>query len=83
MYPGVSSGTSESDSVDSALKLSRERVEAINNINDVPAVTQNLIPGALEARNLAITQFKAAGTRRRTASRSTPSCGPARTTSAT
>ena len=61
MYPGVSSGTSESDSVESALKLSRERVEAINNTNDVPAVTQNVIPGALEARNLAITQFKAAG----------------------
>jgi hypothetical protein len=60
VYPGVSSGNSESDSVESALQLSRERVEAINNTNDVPAVTQNLIPGALEARNLAITQFKAA-----------------------
>src|SRR5687768_15803167 len=60
MYPGVSSGNSQDDSVDSALKLSKERVEAINNTNDVPAVTQNLIPGALEARNLAITQFKAA-----------------------
>jgi hypothetical protein len=61
VYPGVSSGHSESNSVESALKLSRERVEAINNTNDVPAVTQNLIPGALEARNLAITKFKAAG----------------------
>src|SRR3954468_11864839 len=60
-YPGVSSGHSESNSVASALKVSRERVEAINNTNDVPAVTQNLIPGALEARNLAITKFKAAG----------------------
>jgi hypothetical protein len=60
VYPGVSSGHSESNSVASALKLSRERVEAINNTNDVPAVTQNLIPGALEARNLAITKFKAA-----------------------
>jgi hypothetical protein len=61
VYPGVSSGNSEQDSVAAALKLSRERVEAINNTNDVPAVTQNLIPGALEARNLAITKFKAAG----------------------
>jgi hypothetical protein len=60
IYPGVSSGNSESNSVDSALQLSRERVEAINDTNDVPAVTQNLIPGALEARNLAITKFKAA-----------------------
>ena len=84
MYPGVSSGNSGSDSVESALKLSRERVEAINNTNDVPAVTQNVIPGALEARNLAITQFKAAGPRPPpAASRSTPSCGPGRTTSAT
>jgi len=60
VYPGVSTGNSGPDSVESALRLSRERVEAINNTNDVPSVTQNLIPGALEARNLAITQFKAA-----------------------
>jgi hypothetical protein len=60
VYPGVSTGNSGPDSVESALRLSRERVEAINNTNDVPRVTQNLIPGALEARNLAITQFKAA-----------------------
>src|SRR5215210_2069985 len=59
VYPGVSTGDSGPDSVESALKLSRERVEAINNTNDVPKVTQNLIPGALEARNLAITKFKA------------------------
>ena len=61
VYPGVSTGNSGPNSVDSALKISRERVEAINNSLDVPKVTQNLIPGALEARNLAITQFKAAG----------------------
>ncbi len=61
MYPGVSTGNAGPDSVESALRLSRERVEAINNTNDVPRVTQNLIPGALEARNLAISQFKAAG----------------------
>ena len=60
VYPGVSTG-SPAGSVDNALRLSRERVQAINNTNDVPAVTQNLIPGALEARNLAITKFKAAG----------------------
>jgi hypothetical protein len=61
VYPGVSTGNSGPDSVESALQLSRERVEAINDTNDVPRVTQNLIPGALEARNLAITKFKAAG----------------------
>src|SRR5437763_3293182 len=61
VYPGVSTGNSGPNSVESALKISRERVEAINNATDVPKVTQNLIPGALEARNLAITQFKAAG----------------------
>jgi hypothetical protein len=60
VYPGVSSGNSEQNSVDSALKVARERAEAINNTNDVPAVTQNLIPGALQTRNLAITKFKAA-----------------------
>src|SRR3989440_1224309 len=60
VYPGVSTGNSGPNSVDSALKISRERVEAINNTSDVPKVTQNLIPGALEARNLAIAQFKAA-----------------------
>src|SRR5688572_29585773 len=59
IYPGVSTGNTGPDSVESALRLSRERVEAINNTNDVPKVTQNLIPGALEARNLAITKFKA------------------------
>jgi hypothetical protein len=60
VYPGVSIGSETPDSVEAALKLSRERVEAINNTNDVPKVTQNLIPGALQARNLAIKQFKAA-----------------------
>jgi hypothetical protein len=58
VYPGVSTG-SQTPSVDAALRLSRERVEAINNTNDVPKVTQNLIPGALQARDLAIKQFKA------------------------
>jgi hypothetical protein len=61
MYPGVSTGNTDPDSVDSALQTARQRVEAINNTNDVPRVTQNLIPGALEARDLAITKFKAAG----------------------
>src|SRR5205085_4050871 len=49
------------DSVAKALKIAQSQVDAINNTSDVPAVTQNLIPGALEARNLAITKFKAAG----------------------
>src|SRR2546423_396579 len=60
VYPGVSTGSPAPDSVDSALRLSRERVEAINNANDVPKVTQNLIPGTIQARDLAIRQFKAA-----------------------
>jgi hypothetical protein len=60
VYPGASQGQSTPDPVDSALRLSRERVEAINNANDVPHVTQNLIPGTIEARDLAIKQFKAA-----------------------
>src|SRR2546423_12577423 len=58
VYPGVSTG-SRTPSVDAALRQSRERAEAINNVNDVPKVTQNLIPGALQARDLAIKQFKA------------------------
>jgi hypothetical protein len=60
VYPGVSTG-SQTPSVDAALRQSRERAEAINNVNDVPKVTQNLIPGTIKARDLAIAQFKAAG----------------------
>jgi hypothetical protein len=60
VYPGVSSGSSQSNSVASALTAARQRADAINKTNDVPKVTQNLIPGALEARNLAISRFKAA-----------------------
>jgi len=59
VFPGTSNGKTMPDSVDSALKISRERVEAVNNANDVPKVTQSLIPGALQARDLAIRQFKA------------------------
>ena len=69
LYPGTSSGTQGPNSVEDALRLSRERVEAINNSNDVPEVTQSLIPGAIEARDLAITQFKAAGASAPAASR--------------
>jgi hypothetical protein len=63
VLPGVSTGSPAPESVDAALRLSRERVEAINNADDVPKVTQNLIPGAIQARDLAIAQFKAAGGR--------------------
>jgi len=59
VFPNISTGSTEPNGVDSALRQSRERVEAINNADDVPKVTQNLIPGALEARDLAIKQFKA------------------------
>ncbi|MCA1842414.1 MAG: hypothetical protein LC792_04355, partial [Actinobacteria bacterium] len=57
-YPGASLGSS-SPSLDSAMQQAQERAEAINNANDVPKVTQNLIPGALHARDVAIRQFKA------------------------
>ncbi|HEV7687671.1 MAG TPA: hypothetical protein VGQ80_13930, partial [Acidimicrobiia bacterium] len=60
-YQGASSGSSGPDSVARALKISQAQVDAINNTNDVPAVTQSLAPGTLDARNLAIAQFKAAG----------------------
>ena len=56
--PGISSGSS-APSLDSALQAARQRAEAINNANDVPAVTQNLIPGTIQARDLAIKQYKA------------------------
>ncbi|HEY4409920.1 MAG TPA: hypothetical protein VGO87_08555 [Acidimicrobiia bacterium] len=58
-YPGVSNGSQNPKSFDQAMRQSRERAEAINNVNDVPKVTQNLIPGALGARDLAIKEFKA------------------------
>ncbi len=60
-YQGASSGSPGPDSVAQALKISQAQVDAINNSNDVPAVTQSLAPGTLDARNLAIAQFKAAG----------------------
>jgi hypothetical protein len=62
MYPGVSNGNTTADDVAAALRQSQDKVEAINNTSDVPKVEQNLIPGAIEARNLAIAQYKAAGT---------------------
>jgi hypothetical protein len=61
LYPGVSTGSSAPDPVQAALKVSRAQVEAINRAGDVPRVTQNLIPGAIAARDLAVTRFKAAG----------------------
>jgi hypothetical protein len=61
MYQGASSGSAAPGSVASALEISQERVAAINNIDDVPSVTQNIVPGTLGARDLAITKFKAAG----------------------
>ncbi|HKN39147.1 MAG TPA: hypothetical protein VJ456_08575, partial [Acidimicrobiia bacterium] len=60
-YQGASSGSSGPGSVAEALKISRARVDAINNSDDVPAVTQNVIPGTLDARNLAVARYKAAG----------------------
>src|ERR1043165_2399480 len=60
VYPGTSFGSS-SPSLDSAMQQARQRAEAINKTNDVPKVVQNVIPGAIQARDLAIKQFKAAG----------------------
>ncbi|HYT37908.1 MAG TPA: hypothetical protein VEN99_00270, partial [Acidimicrobiia bacterium] len=60
-YQGASSGSSGPDSVTKALEIDRAQVEAINNINDVPAVTQSLAPGTLDARNLAVARYTAAG----------------------
>ncbi|HZQ79316.1 MAG TPA: hypothetical protein VFE55_18435 [Acidimicrobiia bacterium] len=59
VYPGTSFGSS-SPSLDSAMQQARQRAEAINNVNDVPKVVQNVVPGAVQARDLAIQQFKAA-----------------------
>ncbi len=61
MYQGASTAGAGPDSVEKALKLSQERVDAINDISDVPTVTQNIVPGTLEARDLAVSRFKAAG----------------------
>src|ERR1051326_4010724 len=47
VYPGASFGSS-SPSLDSAMQQARQRAEAINNVNDVPKVVQNLIPRALQ-----------------------------------
>lgn len=69
VYQGASTAGAGPDSVEKALKISQERVNAINNVLDVPSVTQNIIPGALEARDLAITQFKAAGAQAATGSK--------------
>ena len=62
MYPGVSSGSTDAEArqkVFSEMQDVRTRVAAVNAVDDVPAVTQNLIPGALEARNTAMAQYKA------------------------
>jgi hypothetical protein len=61
IYQGASTAGAGPDSVEKALKISQERVDAINDIHDVPSVRQNLVPGTLAARDLAISQFKAAG----------------------
>jgi len=60
-FQSVSSGSAGPGSVNAALGLSRARVDAINNTSDVPSVTQSLIPGAIQARDVAIARFKAAG----------------------
>jgi hypothetical protein len=57
-YPTVSIGSPAPD-VPAALSQTRERVEAINDTVDVPKVEQNLIPGAVEARNAAAAEYKA------------------------
>ena len=61
MYQGASTGNAGPDPVANALKISQARVDAINDALEVPAVKQNLVPGTLETRDLAITRFKAAG----------------------
>ncbi len=62
IYPQVSLGSpAPSADVASALEDVRVRVDAVNRTLDVPEVQQNLIPGVLERRNLAIAQYKAAG----------------------
>lgn len=61
-YPGASSGSTElnEQAVYQAMEDVQARVEAINDTDDVPEVVQNLIPGAIERRNIAITQYQAA-----------------------
>jgi hypothetical protein len=61
VYQGASSGNPGPGSVNDALKISQQRVDAINDVLDVPKVTQSLAAGTLEARDLAIRDFKAAG----------------------
>lgn len=63
-YPGASSGSTElnEQAVYDAMEDVRLRVEAINDVHDVPEVVQNLIPGALERRDIAIAEYKAAQT---------------------
>jgi hypothetical protein len=59
--PGASTGSPGPDPVAAALESSRARVDAVNDAADVPAVTQNVAPGTLEARNVAVARYKAAG----------------------
>jgi hypothetical protein len=61
-YSGVSSGSSElsEHAVYTAMEDVRSQVEAINDTSIVPEVTQNLVPGALERRDVAMAQFQAA-----------------------
>src|SRR5204862_2283215 len=42
-------------------EIDRAQAEAINNSNAAAAVTQSLAPGALDARNLAVARYTAAG----------------------
>ncbi|HZQ76600.1 MAG TPA: hypothetical protein VFE55_04665 [Acidimicrobiia bacterium] len=58
VYPGVSLGSSP-PSEDAAMQQARQRAEAANDADDVPKVTQNLVPGAIHARDVAIRRFKA------------------------
>jgi hypothetical protein len=44
----------------SVLEQSRLRVEAINDVTGVPEVVQNLVPGAIERRKVALAQYRAA-----------------------
>jgi hypothetical protein len=59
-YQGVSTGDAGPDPVAEALKISRQQVEAINKVLDVPPVTQSVVPGTLEKRDVAIAAYAAA-----------------------
>ncbi|MGH9041367.1 MAG: hypothetical protein ACRDZ3_14165 [Acidimicrobiia bacterium] len=61
VYPGSSTGSTELSEQDmyAAMQDAQSRVDAINNMDDVPDVVQNLIPGAMERRNVAMAQYEA------------------------